>query len=62
MTSQSQSQEPENAEKELSAEEKLVAHEAFLSEIYNGYQMAGQAINRLECFTFAMVRSSAQLS
>ena len=56
MTSQSQENENVEQERELSAEEKLRTHEAFLSEMYQNIEQVGMAIQRMESFTFSMVK------
>lgn len=40
---------------EMTTEQRLAMCEHFLAEAMKGYQMAGQAINRLESFTFVLV-------
>lgn len=40
---------------EMTTEQRLEMCEHFLAEAMKGYQMAGQAINRLESYTFVLV-------
>ena len=40
---------------DMTTEQRLAMCEHFLAEAMKGYQMAGQAINRLESFTFVLV-------
>lgn len=44
------------AQQEQSAEERLVIAERYISELLRGYQMAGQAINRLETHLFSLFK------
>tara|TARA_B100000886_G_scaffold53223_1_gene32744 strand:+ start:1467 stop:1721 length:255 start_codon:yes stop_codon:yes gene_type:complete len=39
----------------MTVEQRLDMNEHFLAEAMKGYQMAGQAINRLESYTFVLV-------
>ncbi len=60
---ENQNQEPNVAPEEnaptspedLTPEQRLAMCEHFLAEAMKGYQMAGQAINRLESYTFVLV-------
>ena len=44
-----------NSPEDLTPEQRLAMCEHFLAEAMKGYQMAGQAINRLESYTFVLV-------
>jgi len=39
----------------MTTEQRLAMCEHFLAEAMKGYQLAGQAINRLESYTFVLV-------
>ena len=45
----------ENQIPELTTEQRLAMTEHYLAEAMKGYQLAGQAINRLESYTFCLV-------
>lgn len=40
----------------LTPDQRLVVAERYIAELLRGYQMAGNAINRLETHTFALVK------
>lgn len=44
------------AQETQSAEERLVVAERYIAELLRGYQMAGQAINRLETHLFSLFK------
>jgi len=52
--SENQQANPPNPE-EMTTEQRLAMCEHFLAEAMKGYQLAGQAINRLESYTFVLV-------
>ena len=50
-----QNQAAEENQQPQTTEERINMHEHFLAEAMKGYQLSGQAINRLESYVFVLV-------